>query len=766
MKDLSGAWRLYLAENETAPAELLSARCEEDIEGLCRQKLSGTVPGNFELDLMSAGLLPDLYYGENTLLAQELEYTHLWYCTDFDVSEVKGNEELLFEGVDTVADIYLNGEHIGSCDNMFIPHSFPAVSLRPGNNSLTVHITPAVIEARRRSAGAASEMALSYNFDSLTLRKAAYMYGWDIMPRIVSGGIWKPVWLVSPPSHSIDQLYIRTDRADNGFAALRAYVDLKVSHDRIRDYELVIRGRCGESTFEVKKPLWHTEFTFGFGISQPKLWWPRTMGEPNLYEVTAELLYRGETVAQKKLNLGIRTVELERSSYLDENGEGSFCFRVNGQPFFAIGTNWVPTDAFPSRMKSRLSKILELLEDSGSNMVRCWGGGIYEDDEFFDFCDAHGIAIWQDFMMGCAIYPQTKEFARALEAEAESVVKRLRGHASLFCWAGDNECDQSWQWGSRLDPNTSVPTRKTIPDVLHVHDPWRPYLPSSPYIDSRAYATGNAGRIPEDHLWGPRDYYKGEFYANAPAVFASETGYHGCTSPQSVKRYISPEHLSPDPSDKEWLVHAASMEATGSGPYDYRIKLMSDQVAVLFGKVPADLESYALASQISQSEAKKFFIERFRYAKWKRTGILWWNLIDGWPQFSDAVTDWYGVKKLAYHTIRRISAPVCGMLAPDGTGALNLIFANENLTSHRLTFRVFDGFSGEEFAAGAHLCQPNSAGLAAKLDEPKDQRVLSVTWEYGEIRGLNHYVCGKPPYDLADLTQRLRAANVLELSGF
>lgn len=766
MTNLSGAWRLYLAENETAGCELLSAKTEEKISSLCSKKINAEVPGNFELDLMAEGSLCDLYYGENTLLAQELEYTHLWYCKNFTAEEVCGDEILRFEGIDTVADIFLNGVQIGSCDNMFIPHEFKATGLKNGENELVIHITPAVCAARQRSAGAASDGALPYNFDSLTVRKAAYMYGWDIMPRIVSAGIWKEVFLGTPPKDNIDELYIRTQGIGKDRASLRAYVKLSVSHDRIKDYTLKLTGVCQNSRFEHSRTLLHTEFAFAFDVSSPMLWWPRNMGDPNLYAVTAELLYKGVPVAQKELNLGIRTVELNRSSYLDDDGKGEFCFKVNGEPFFALGTNWVPTDAFPSRMKSRLPLTLSLLWDSGCNMVRCWGGGVYEDDEFFDFCDKHGIAVWQDFMMGCAIYPQTEEFAASLAKEVESVVKRLRGHASIFCWAGDNECDQSWTWCGKLNPNTSIPTRVTIPSVLHVHDPWRVYLPSSPYIDSVAFESGKSNRIPEDHLWGPRDYYKGDYYKNAQAIFASETGYHGCPSPRSVEKFISTEHLAPNNLDKEWLVHASSMEADGNGPYDYRIKLMSDQVGVLFGSVPADLESYALASQISQSEAKKFFIERFRCNKWNRTGILWWNLIDGWPQFSDAVTDWYGTKKLAYKTIRRISAPVCGMLFEREEGTLELIFANEFSSAKEVSFRVSDAVSGEELVKGNFSCPANSSAYVLSIPAPDSQSVLSITWEGEDFRGKNHYVCGKPPYDLKALSAALSAAGVLDVEGF
>ena len=195
---------------------------------------------------------------------------------------------------------------------------------------------------------------------------------------------------------------------------------------------------------------------------------------------------------------------LERTSTTDQEGSGEFCFRINGQKVFAMGTNWVPVDAFHSRDEERLPEILPMLDDLGCNIVRCWGGNVYESDIFYDYCDEHGIMVWQDFSMACAAYPQDETYRKIFEPEIVSVVKRLRGRACLVLWAGDNECDYFYD-----DPQKNAITRKWIPDILALYDDSRPYLPSSPYRDAEAVANGNV--TPEDHLWGPRDYFKGDY---------------------------------------------------------------------------------------------------------------------------------------------------------------------------------------------------------------------------------------------------------------
>ena len=301
------------------------------------------------------------------------------------------------------------------------------------------------------------------------------------------------------------------------------------------------------------------------------------------------------------------------------------------------GTNWVPLDALHSREKERYDRALSLLDDIGCNMVRWWGGNVYPEDMFYDFCDSHGIMVWQDFSMACGTYPQDEAFAKSMEAEVEAVVRRYRNHPSLVLWAGDNECDEMVWSKIKLKENTL--TRTLLPEIISRNDVKRDYLPSSPYI-----AKGEKmENVSERHLWGPRDYYKSSYYKDTPAHFVSELGYHACPSVTSVKKFISGDIVvSEMKNNPSCLLHSTDYDNCQD-----RFMLMEKQIRQLFGEVPDTAEKFALASQISQAEADKFYIELFRCKKPVKSGVLWWNLIDGWPQFSDAVVDYYFKKKLA-----------------------------------------------------------------------------------------------------------------------
>ena len=761
MAQLENQWKLFLAPHEKVIAEGLSGLSTFDQlmdSGL--ECVDASVPGNFELDLYQAGIIDDPFFSTNVLELQKYEEYHLWYACEFEC-ETAEDMWLRFEGVDTYGEIYLNGAVIGATDNMLVEFDFPARGLVAGSNELMVHIKPSSVEARSYDVGI--NPSQSYRMDSMAVRKAPHMYGWDIMPRVLSGGIWKPVYLYQLPKERIDNFFVQTFSCDSEKAQLRAWYDITACRSLFGQYELRVTGRCGDSEFHSVQQLRHTSGYMVFSIDQPKLWWPRYMGEPNLYEVEAELRF-GDTVLDRyRTTLGIRTVTLTRTSIMEPDGSGEFCFYVNGKPFFAMGTNWVPLDAFHSRDIERLPRALDMTKDIGCNMVRCWGGNVYESDEFYDFCDRNGIAVWQDFSMACASYPQDKEFCDALYREAKKVVLRLRQHPSLILWAGDNECDESISVSPlHKNPNENVLTRQVLPAVLKKYDPMRLYLPSSPYMDEYAVAQKKIRKTTENHLWGPRDYYKGKFYTDTVCCFASETGYHGCPSVESVKKFISEDYLWPPQDNPEWLVHATGYDLDPKGPYAYRIPLMADQIKVLFGRYAQSLEEFSKLSQISQAEAFKFFIERFRIRKGQRTGILWWNLLDGWPQFSDAVVDYYFEKKLAYDVIKRCQQPVCLMMDEPKDGSLALFGVNEYPYDVAVNYTVFDVEEDQPVCRSSmQLAAAGSMELAQIPCKVEELHCYRIEWECGDrTTGWNHYLCGNIPFGIEKCVDLLQKAGV------
>jgi beta-mannosidase len=512
---------------------------------------------------------------------------------------------------------------------------------------------------------------------------------------------------------------------------------------------LIVTGRAEGSTFVHRSPLLFGSGQVRIMVESPRLWWPRGRGEATLYEVSVEVESGGSTVDRRTFRHGIRTVRLERTSVMDADGQGTFRFVINDEPVFILGTNWVPLDAYHSRDLDRLAEALNLVDEIGCNMIRCWGGNVYEHERFFDWCDAAGVLVWQDFAMACAIYPQDETFQGVIRDEVRSVVRRLRQHPSLVVWAGDNECDEQYVWKARRrDPNHNVLTRRVIPEVLRDEDPSRPYLPSSPYVDHVAYASGGRS-LPEDHLWGPRDDYRGPFYRDAVAAFASEIGYLGSPSVESLQRFLTPDHLWPPDDNPEWLLHATS-PFPGLNTHDYRVPLMVKQVEALFGQAPSSLADFVDASQASQAEALKWFIERFRVRKWRTTGIIWWNLLDGWPQFSDAVVDYYFQRKLAFEVVRRAQASILLVVEGATGGQHALMICNDTRDDQRVQYEIRNTETRVLIGAGFSLARADSVERLGSIALPQGQAMYSLSWVSALGRGRSHFLAGEPPFDLDD----------------
>lgn len=754
-------WKLAYAHHKDCFDATYSTIKELEESGFAT--LQASVPGYLELELMKTGELDDLYFSTNILEAQRFEDIHVWYYTVVQV-DCK-NQYLHFEGIDTFADIYVNGQLVQSTDNMFLPYDVEA-DWNIGANEVVVHIKPTMLEARKFTPPVAS-YAMHYNYPSLYVRKAAHMFGWDIMPRIISSGIWKDVHLCEKKEDKINEVYLTTYLLDGTTAMMGCFVNVEMSGDFATDYTVKVEGRCGDSSFCKEEKLWHNTYIIEFKVPDCKLWWPKNAGKPNLYDVTVSLMKDGKVCDIYKFKSGIRTIELERTEITNAQGDGEFCFKVNGKKIFVLGTNWVPMDAFHSEDKKRMPKALELLDDIGCNMVRCWGGNVYECDEFFDFCDEHGIMVWQDFAMGCAIYPNDDEFGKRLEEEAIYQVKRLRNHASLALWAGDNECDEAAYWNDyRRNPNRNRLTRKVLKRVVELHDYTRSYLQSSPYISEEAYQ--GKGTMPEMHMWGPRDYFKGAYYKDTFCHFASETGYHGLPSTKSLQKFLkNPEQIFDEEGNvtKEYLAHATCMELEQDATYAYRLPLVYDQIITLFGKAEDDIDDLARQSQISQAEGKKFLIEKFRINKWKRTGIIWWNLLDGWPQVSDAIVDYYYTRKLAYHYVKRSQAPVCFMFDEPEEGIIRLVGVNDLPDKQEVSYRVVKN-NVEILNKSTTLLADSAVRLDGVQIEKNEKEFYYIEWTVDGQTYKNHYFTNIIDIDYQKYMAALKQYNMDEFEGF
>ena len=399
---LNGKWNL-----EFWPQEGETVTDPSEVAALETTKLSATVPGNVELDLQAAGMVKDPQIGNNIYDLRPYEFCQWMYSKSFVAPEISEGQKIIldFEGIDCLADIWLNGEKVGSAENAMIAHKFDITSkIRKGENKLQVILRSAVLEAQNYLVGTYS---FRHYTESVWIRKPRHCYGWDIMPRLVSAGLWRDVSLIVQNPVSISDVHWVTVSTDPDTKEVSAFVDVQVKYpaSKIDKVKLNVKlERNGKAAYENERILptyaWRTEFK----LDKADLWWPKGYGEPALYDGTVSLIDENGTVlASDTRKVGFRTVSLERSEMIDKDGKGEFCFYVNGEKIYVRGTNWVPLDGFHSRDAQWLDSTLDMVVDLNCNMIRCWGGNVYEDTPFYDRCDREGIMVWQDFSMAARL---------------------------------------------------------------------------------------------------------------------------------------------------------------------------------------------------------------------------------------------------------------------------------------------------------------------------------------------------------------------------
>ena len=737
---LCGQWSLATAQHGKHTEYTCAAQVTEEV-------IPANVPGNLELDLFMAGRVDDLFFGTNPdHIRRVTERMHCYYFRNFTVGDITGVPMLRFEGLDCYADVYINGILIGKYDNMLVEHEVDiSGALRKGENEIFVHIRPAVVEALKYdynplvNAGATA-------YEQLYVRKPPHMYGWDIMPRYISAGIWRPVEIRFVGDEGIFEYYLNVTAVSDDQSKAFAQIFYKIKTDIVGGETLTLRGICKDSLVEEEWPVIFPYGLYPLTIENPRLWWPRSYGDPDQYDW--ELIFKrdGQEIDRISFKRGLSHFRLDATEIIDEDMNGQFQFYVNGVKIYCKGTNWVAADPFHSRDKSRISQMLQCAIDCNCNMIRCWGGSVYEDDLFYDICDENGIMVWQDFVMACARYPQDAEFAMRMENEAVKVIKRLRGHSCIALWSGDNESDSRWHyWESlKLDPNRNKLTRQLLPDILLQHDPARPYLPSSPFVSNGVYRLGKFYK-PEEHYYGWRVHYKEMETLKRRFKFVSEFGIMAAPALESIKRFIDTEHLWKDRGENDqWRMHATSAipEYRTNREKSFRIGLHHLNIEMLFDKPANSLADFIRKGQIYQAEAMKYTVEFFRCKKWEKTGILWWNLIDGWPQFSDSVIDYYFDKKLAYYVMAQSQQDVCMMILDGKEKDHTLILCNETAEPARLDYRVWDVESKEALAVGSAYIEANANQILGFIPSGIEQRFLVIEWT-GNHSGKNHFLDAK-----------------------
>ncbi|KMQ59965.1 beta-mannosidase [Chryseobacterium angstadtii] len=639
--------------------------------------LPAQIPGTVHLDLINNKIIPDPFKDENEKKGQWIENEEWEYKTDFKVtSKELGNDhiDLVFNGLDTFAEVYLNGKLLVKTDNMFRKWEIPAKDfLKEGDNILQIKFKSAVKEGKELAKKVPFTMPES---PRSFVRKAQYQFGWDWGPRLVTAGIWKDVKLQFWNTAKIRNVQIQQRVLTDALAEVS--FNMEVFSDKEGDYSVKLDQNKENHSFHLKKGI--NRLSVPYTIKNPRIWQPNGWGKPELYN-TGISLYADKGVQEiqnTKVSFGLRNIELVQEK--DAAGK-SFYFKVNGKPLYAKGTNWIPSDSFSPRItKEKYRKLIQDTKEANMNMIRVWGGGIYEDDEFYKACDENGILVWQDFMFAGSFYPADEDFLNNVKEEVKDQVNRLQNHPSIALWCGNNEVDEAIvNWGYqkqfKYSKNDSLQVWKDYKKLFHelipntLKESLTPgkniYWPSSPSIGWGHKESLSEG---DSHYWG---VWWGEqpfeIYNEKVGRFMSEYGFQGMPTLETVKSMFSgtPELHRENPVIKAHEKHARGWDIINEYlKRDYTI--------------PADLVKYNYASQLLQARGMRIAVEAHRRAKPYNMGTLYWQLNDCWPVVSWSSIDYLGNWKALHYQMRR-SFEQQVILAEEKEGNLNLYAINDGI---------------------------------------------------------------------------------------
>lgn len=670
--------------------------------------LPAVVPGTVHTDLMAHGKIEDPYFRMNERQVQWIDKVNWEYRTILTVTPellARDRVALDFKGLDTYAEVTLNGQPVLSADNMFREWKAEVKSLlKVGDNELHILFRSPIVEGIRKHDALPYVIPVSDNDQAVTgeveggrkvsvfTRKAGYHFGWDWGPRLVTSGIWRPVYLEAWDEASITDLHIQQKSLDQQKAVMNASFEIDAQADGPARLTIAHEGmELATVSVDLKKGV--NRYDAPFEIANPILWWTNGLGEAHLYNLTGTVAVDGGT-ASRLVRIGLRTLELVREK--DDKGT-SFYFKLNGVPVFMKGVNYIPNDMFLPRVTpDNYRKVVETARVSHMNMIRIWGGGVYEDNLFYDLCDEAGILVWQDFMFACAMFPGDEEFLENVRQEATDNVKRLRNHPSIGLWCGNNEILSAWYgWGwkraeeAKSQENADLIWKayedifhKVLPEVVSALDPARSYWASSPSSGMGIPADLVNG---DEHYWGVwwgKEPF--ETYATHMARFMSEYGFQSFPEIATVRKYTTPE----DHDIYSEVMKSHQRSSIGNETIEYYMLKEYEK--------PKDFESFLYVGQVLQAEGIKFGLEGHRRAAPYNMGSLYWQINDVWPVASWSSTDYYQRWKALQYYVKKGFEPL--LVSPFREGeALKVAVINDHLSEKNgvLRLRLLD-FEGRE----------------------------------------------------------------------
>ncbi len=611
-----------------------------------------SVPGTVHTDLLAAGFIADPFYGSNEIALQWIENKTWVYTCNFHFHEIPASydaAELVFEGLDTYATVSLNGTEILEGDNMFRSWRVPVKELlKEGPNELKIVFESPV----KRNARNISNAGLVYPADndrSKTApytRKAAYHFGWDWAPRFVTAGIWKPVHIDFYRKATLRNAYVAQMQLSENRASLRL-------HAKVENFTT----KALAATISIADQKWAGMIDPGvqsvavnFEITNPELWWPQGEGKQHLYHFEAMMHSGTELLSTTPIDIGLRTIELVNKP--DEIGT-SFYFKINGKPVFMKGANYVPQDVFLPRVSdAQYRSLLIAAKDANMNMLRVWGGGVYERDIFYELCDSLGILVWQDFMFAGSMYPADENFLANVEAEISEQVQRLRPHASVAIWCGNNEIEVAWRnwgWQSTYGYSDEIAAQmwgdyeklfyQLIASVVARESPATPYVPTTPQSNWGKAENFNHGTM---HYWG---VWHGREPASAFTAnvgrFMVEYGLQSFPDPATLYPFLD----SADRNLDSPAVKNLQKSYVGNSEIFRHISDLNLSAN--------DFETFIEASQQAQANALGIAIDAHIHSNGHCMGSLLWQLNDCWPGPSWSIIDYNGRKKVAYDMVKK-----------------------------------------------------------------------------------------------------------------
>jgi beta-mannosidase len=663
------------------------------------------VPGTNHTSLLAAGLIPDPYLGTNE---KELEWmwTTTWrYAVDLEAAGVRDGErvDLVFDGLDTVATVHLNGTQVGQTFNMHRSYRFDIRDvLTPGTNALAVDFSSALEYASSREQ-LVGERPRAYAHPFNAVRKMACSFGWDWGPDLQTAGIWRGVrlerWRVARLA-SVRPVVTVADGVGT--------VELHIEVERASDEPLIATASVAGQEAHASLLAGETTTVVTITVPQPELWWPAGYGAATLYTLTVDLHTTDEHLDTTTQRIGFRTIELDTSP--DQHGT-RFTVVVNGQPVLIKGANWIPDDHLLTRItRERLERRIDQAQAAHVNLLRVWGGGIYESDDFYALCDHKGMLVWQDFLFACAAYAEDDVTRAEVEAEARENVTRLAPHPSLALYNGSNENVWGWvDWGWQ-DVTEDLSWGlgyydELLPRVLAELDPTRPYIPSSPYSthpydDSLHPNDAHHGTVHEWQVWNQVDYTA---YRNYVPRFCAEFGFQGPATWSTLQRTLSSAGF--DQSSAEWLLHQKAQDGNAKLNRGFAAHLSPG----------TDFEAWHWVTQLNQARAVRLGIEHYRSHWPVCTGSIVWQLNDCWPVTSWSAIDGDEKPKPLWFALRQAYAPRLLTFQPRGAdggndphGTMALVALNDTAAdwNETLTFTRM-ALDGVECAtATVHLSVP------------------------------------------------------------